>query len=288
MNKSSTCPICDSKKLKTFPAKLFPFILDRIKRKDPEVGLVKCRRCDFVFCGHRFSDEEMVWLYHNYRDEVYQKCREKHEELYTKEFNDAVGKSEEEIAIRIKNLSTTIKEAKIDMSKIESVLDFGGDKGQHINIDIFSNQKKYLYEITDLELAPGVERVSQLENDRFDFIVSQHVLEHVSYPMKMMKQIVASLKNNGYFYFELPFENIFPTKKSGFFRKISEKFWDLPYFFDLSQKKRREKGKFLMIHEHINFFNEESVKKMISIAGLKLLHINTTNPSLIFGVAQKC
>ena len=288
MNKFNTCPICDSKKLKIFPAKLFPFILDRIKREDLKVGLAKCCRCDFIFCDYRPSDEEMALLYHNYRDETYQKCREKYEELYTKELNDTIGKSEEEIAIRIKNLSIAIKEAKIDMSKVESVLDFGGDKGQHINIDIFSNQKKFLYEITDLELVSGVERVGKLENNQFDFIVSQHVLEHVSYPMKMMEQIVASLKSNGYFYFELPFENIFPTKKSGFFRKISEKFWDLPYFFELNQKNRKQKGKFLMIHEHINFFNAESVKEMIAISDLKLLHINTTNPSLIFGIAQKC
>lgn len=284
------CICCGSQKLKSYSAKIYPFVNERIgRKKDDLINLLHCSNCDFAYFDYRLSDVEMEGLYHNYRDEVYLEIRQKHEPSYTLQINQNIGKSDQEIEIKKNNIISTIKSASINLSQIKSVLDYGGDKGQNLDLSIFNGMKKFLYDITDLEPVEGVERVRELEPEQFDLVISQHVLEHVADPLAMIKKAAATLKEGGYFYFELPQDSPFFTNpKWSFFRRLSKKLgFAFPTYFNLKQKLR---NKFFGMHEHINFFSEKSINKILEGAELELLTIQRSESDfykLIYGIARK-
>jgi SAM-dependent methyltransferase len=278
------CLICKSHNTQNYPAKIAEFVRDRIGIKDDRaIGFVRCLNCNFMFFDYRMSDQEMADLYHDYRGEEYQKCRFKYEEFYTEKFNEALGKDEDEIEARKRNLLLAFKKAKIDLVKIKSILDYGGDRGQHLNIEAFEDKEKYLFEVTDLPLEPGVRRVKELKPESFDLVISQHVLEHVPDPQKIMKEMVDSLKSGGYFYFELPFDN--PIRNYDFIRKIKFRFFKERFI-----KGREAKNRHFGMHEHINFFNKKSIETLCKNNGIKPVffgRVKSEYCDLIFGLAKK-
>jgi SAM-dependent methyltransferase len=298
------CPICNSQPNQKFPARIAPFIRNRINEtKDPLIFLLKCSSCDFIFFNQRLDDQEMAKIYYNYRGFKYQKLRQKYEIFYTKELNDMLGKPQS--GSKKDNLKKALREAKIDLNKITNILDYGGDRGQHIDQEIFVKQKKYLYDISKLEAVSGVEKIQTISKNQFDFIISKHVIEHVSYPMELMVKISSALKKDGYFYFELPFDSPLYAKNKSLLSKMVKSFFRLknytvqfsiiksliiniiPILFKLVKPKSKVN---FLLHEHINFFNPKSVKKMLELAGLHLLYIDESQlqfSKVIFGIAKK-
>jgi SAM-dependent methyltransferase/uncharacterized protein YbaR (Trm112 family) len=57
----------------------------------------------------------------------------------------------------------------------------------------------------DLDMLPGVNVVGNGENETFDLIINQAVLEHVKRPKKVIDEIFRVLKKGGYVYVESPF-----------------------------------------------------------------------------------
>ena len=97
------CLTCKSKNTQKYPAKVAEFVRDRIGMDDDRaIGFVRCLDCNFMFFDYRMSDQEMADLYRDYRGKEYQQCRVKHEEFYTEEFNESLGKDEGEIETRKK------------------------------------------------------------------------------------------------------------------------------------------------------------------------------------------
>lgn len=85
----------------------------------------------------------------------------------------------------------------LDPVSIESVLDVGGDRGQFIPL----GSKRIVLDVSDRQLAPGVQRVSQVDDlNHWDLVISAHLLEHVTNPVSVVK----TYANADYVYLEVP------------------------------------------------------------------------------------
>ena len=90
------CMICGNDKLEYKDTIISDFVMARIS-DDFEEGhnkrtrLCFCPKCTFAFYEYRMNDEEQSRLYKNYRDDNYQKTREKYECWYTPKINGALN-----------------------------------------------------------------------------------------------------------------------------------------------------------------------------------------------------
>lgn len=118
--------------------------------QEKATALGHCPNCGFSYSLYRPNDEEMDRLYSGYRDEEYQKQREKYEPNYTKEFNDSLTNPEDGGKKRRDGILQFIQDY-VDIGQTGTVLDFGGDRGQFIPEE-FVNADKYVYEISGMEV----------------------------------------------------------------------------------------------------------------------------------------
>ncbi len=223
-----SCIICGGTCIES-RAHFAPFIAEReFLGCPPETKLVTCKNCGFSYSFYRPSDEEMERLYVGYRNEEYYTMRHKYEPHYTRDENERCGKSEY-ILLRQKGLQEFVSEY---ISGVETVLDYGGDKGEFIP-EQFSGAKKYVFEISGVKPCDGVKNIRHLVdllNRQFDFVMCCHLLEHVANPIEIGMNLERCTAQCGYIYVEVPYE----TK----FLRYSD------YAF----------------HEHINFFTEEALE----------------------------
>lgn len=206
-NKNS-CIYCNSKNIKTKKGFFAPFLVERMFLNNaPQTSIVICKDCGFSYSEYRPNDKEMERLYNGYRGKDYQEQRQKHEPEYTEEFNKNLGFDIEGQKFRKNRLADILKKS-IDFNSINYVLDFGGDAGQFIP-DEFQNSNKFVYEISNVETIDGVEQIrtkEELFKNKYDFIMCAHVLEHVAYPMDIIKEMYNLLNVGGYLYIELPID----------------------------------------------------------------------------------
>jgi hypothetical protein len=233
-----------------------PFLIERMfLNKNVKTNLVHCQTCNFYYSEVRPTDDEMKRLYSGYRDDAYQKQREKHESEYTSEFNKNLGFSENNIHIRNTIMMDIVNEH-LSPSEIKNILDFGGDCGQYIPND-FASSNRYVYEISGISPNSGIIGISNEDKLKFikwDLIMCCHVLEHVPYPMKIIKQIISIMPINSYLYIEVPYED---------------------YFLDIL-----EVGNTPYIHEHINFFRNETFNSIFDTGEFTILENKYTEVKL--------
>lgn len=231
------CVICDNDDITRINAFFVPFLRERMfDNQNIESGFIHCNNCGCYYAEHRPTDEQMSKLYTNYRSEEYQKQRQKSEPYYTPEFNYALGNLEEMIQIRKNHLSKLLS-CFTDVSKIKNVLDYGGDNGQFIP-ESLNNANKYVYEISGVTPIKGVMSINskdELTKQPWDLIMCCHVLEHVSSPMEIIKEISLIMPKGGYLYIEIPYEE---------------------YIEGFSNANPAP------IHEHINLFRLKTFEKM--------------------------
>jgi hypothetical protein len=255
---AKSCVCCGSENLEMSSAILMPFIAFRVFGWSPveitkDWGLstiktghayslcnsLQCIDCGLVFLDIRFSETEMANLYSGYRGEKYSQERESFEPGYI-ERNTDLGST----FYHMNDIEDFLKGDLIFPIKI---LDWGGDTGKNTpfrhkssSIDIF--------DISEKDVIPGVSRISreQLTLQHYDLIVCSHVLEHVSFPLDILLEIKSIMNKNTILYVEVPFEilmkNMAPNKAS------MKKHW----------------------HEHINFYSQESLRKLVESADLEL------------------
>jgi hypothetical protein len=265
------CICCNSQKLVSNPAVLMPFISDRIYNWKPtlitkqwKLNTIKsgmayslcnsllCLNCHLLFLDMRFDDDELGRLYYNYRDKYYSNLRNKYEPGY--------------ISInRIQNLSINFIE------KIETflnpffktpikILDYGGDNGKNTPFKKDSNII-HIYDINKKVPIKGLKKVNKKNMfKKYDLIILSHVIEHVSYPKVIIKEIKKLMNQDSILYIELPLEKILKTtwKKKGGARASKKEI--LKCF---NNKKHW--------HEHINFYSRKSLVKLINNCSLKIV-----------------
>jgi hypothetical protein len=272
------CIICGSKEFEHYRAMVAPFLAERIwKKKSLTVQLIRCKKCGVYFFNPRLEDYETEILYKNYRDDQYQQQRYKHEQWYTKEMNELIGKNNIELMNRKNNLYNILSK-NIDISSIKSVLDFGGDKGQFI-IDELSSANRYVYDVSGIEPNKGITKLTSLSECnkyKYDLIMCCHVLEHVSYPNEILQDIKSLSDKNTIVYIEVPFESPFITgkfKRWGSSLKILIKnpFKLIKTVLSLININMPR----AWMHEHVNFFTIDSMRELMQINGFKVITIET-------------
>jgi len=287
MKSVENCVICGSNDLTGYDTYCTPFIAERIWNAAPfPVKLLHCNNCDFIFYSPRPEDNELEKLYKNYRGPEYQKQREKFEKGYTKELNESIGNNRLEVEERKSNMSAFL-EGRFDTGKVKSVLDYGGDKGQFI-LDEFNTAERYVYEISDNPLCPGIKRIvdiSESEDKKFDFILCCHVLEHASNPHFIINRIKKFSYKNTKFYFEVPV--LFPSMFKGDLINMFFKILSFPIILHIYSKitDYPEKTAFFPMHEHINFFSLRSLKQLLELHDLSVEVVSARKTH--FGVCDR-
>jgi len=251
------CIVCNSKELVALKAAVHPFIAERIWKKPPfELDLLICKRCGFIFFDPRPSNDELSVLYAGYRGVAYQQARQKHEKEYTPEFNRMLGDCH--LNAHRKTMLSSIIQENTDTSKIHSVLDYGGDRGQFIPPD-FSDAEKYVFEISGLKPISGVKsimKLSESKHRKFDFIMCCHLLEHVPYPSQIIRNIKRFAQKDTIFYFEVPYE--IPVAMPDAIKFGNPKLAAFPIIMRVPQLYNcvvaLRPALCIKMHEHINFF----------------------------------
>lgn len=248
------CVCCNSTQLDKKLGYFEPFITHRVLDIAPQgitmngsqqmfpmlfTNAIRCKQCEFVFSQVRFESEEMGRIYRNYRNDEYTQTRSIFEPSYAS-VNPHLGKHPGEIKARKERLLAVLKDL-VDPASVQSVLDYGGDEGQHIP-EIFAHSKKYLYEVSGAKPLPGIEAISDLRTlPPIDFIIISNVLEHIPFPAEILADIKRLCHANTYVFIDVP-----------------DELTNNPY-----------PGAF---HEHINKFSLPAVKALLQSNGFTVLH----------------
>ena len=261
----NNCVCCGSKRLERGLGYFQPFISHKVMDYPAEqinvnggafypllfTNSLRCVDCSFVFSQVRFDDEEMAKIYTDYRGPEYTDTRSLFEPGYA-QLNKNLGKHPQEVQSRAAALASFVH-PEVDITKVSSVLDYGGDEGQHIP-SYFSQDKKYVYEVSGVDAVEGVTKVNDASNGYVDFIICSNVLEHLPYPAKALDKI------------------------SNWMHK------DTILFIDVPDEMTGNGEHPLSFHEHINYFTEPSIKALMQKNGFEVLKVKTVE--LDFGYAQ--
>lgn len=255
------CVCCGSRALKKSPAILMPFVAHRAFGWEPveiteDWGLrtikngmaysicntLQCVSCGLLFLDVRFTKSEMRSLYDGYRDKRYTELREKYEPGYS-ERNNALEAGVGYLA-EIEEFLTPHLQFPM------SLLDWGGDTGRNTP---FKDRTRifHIYDISSKPVIAGAERVgrSTAVSTQYDLIVCSNVLEHVPYPAETLLDIRRCMSRETVLYIEVPHEDIVRAARSETALCTEKKHW----------------------HEHINFFTETSLQRLLSRCGLSAI-----------------
>jgi hypothetical protein len=282
------CPCCegDARTHDAYPALVSPFLATYVLDTDrpSPTRLLECDACGFRFFEDRLTAKEAERLYAGYRGDRYFAVRHRHEPWYTRKVNDAIGGDDDVVGVRRKALERFVRDH-IDVSKLDDVLDYGGDRGQVLPA---IGQRRFVYEISGTEPVSGVTRIGsapELKDRRFDLVLLSHVLEHCSEPREVLGEVLPLLRSkDSVLYVELPLER-HGLRWLG--RKASYRAYlgalrhlgpiltavDLySTFFRVRYDTLPPLG-FLRMHEHINFFDERSLESLFEKSGLEVVAI---------------
>lgn len=205
-----------------------------------------CRECGFVFSQLRPDADELSRVYQGYRTEDYVRDRSFFEPGYRK-IHPLIGDGGVEIEVRQAAANGFLRDV-VDVSSIKRVLDYGGDRGQHIPA-MFAKCERLVYEISDSVVVPGVRLIKSLRDvEDVDFVIAANVMEHVSYPMEIMREIKSVCHKDTMVFLDVPLE----MKDDA----------------DVD-----DSGNPVLFHEHINYFTTRSLTALIERSGFSLLKV---------------
>lgn len=257
------CICCGGDRLEKSPAVLMPFVAYRVFGHEPveitaEWGLrdlrqgmaytlcnsLQCQDCGALFLDFRFTDEQMAALYHNYRDELYNAQRMRFEPGYAN-----VVAHYQQRAAYLDEVEAWLAPR---LPEAPAVLDWGGDSG--INSPFRErNRLLHIHDISGVELVPGAERVDleRIGRNAYDLVTCSQVLEHVPFPLELLKRMLPALGPGTLLYLEVPHEAL-----------VREH----PGSLELAPLKRHW-------HEHINFYTETSMRRLLERLGLSVVDV---------------
>jgi len=238
------CPVCKSKNITAEKTTLAKFVAWRISgthhKENLPISSLKCNVCDFYGCKHRFSREEEIRLYDMYRGEEYNRMRVECEP----EYDAIISVFDEQEYAKERSIGISyLLEKNIDVAKIETILDYGGDDGRHIP-KILANCKKYVYDISNITPLDGVNKLEEFNKIESDFLMCCHTLEHISDLSFVMEDMKKLVRKGSFAYFEVP------NTKSPISSLHVNRF-----------------------HEHINFFNKSSLSILLSNNGFNVVDV---------------
>lgn len=254
----------------------------------PACSLAECEECSFRFYDSRLTGAEVERLYSGYRGKEYFRVRHAVEPWYSAKVNEGIGGDPDEIRTRNEALETFLA-SDVELGDIEKVLDYGGDRGQFIPSKL--GKRKFVFEVSDATPVDGVARIGsevELEKERFDFVILTGVLEHCSEPLEILERLRnLAAGPDSLFYIGVPYER-FDLGMAGqgqIYRKYldflrrSGPFLIVADFYSTAVRVRWDAIPplgFMKCHEHLNFFNEQSMGALLRRAGLAMVASSRT------------
>ena len=270
----SSCVICDSPIRQLERALVAPFLARRIWNRAPFcVDLVKCESCGFLFYNPRLDDSDLRKLYGGYRTEEYRQMRHSTEPWYTAKFNADLA-SEESYRIRRAKLAP-ILDQHIGKRKISRILDYGGDRGDLV-VSLVEGAKAFVYDISGIPATESVTAIADPAACSADLIINSNVLEHVGFPVDLVKQIFRAAPEGGLVFLETPCE--IPLGFTRIARRLAQ-VGVMTFFHPLLSRFILRPATFYMMHEHINYFTEQSLTKLTLVSGGTVLASGTYSVS---------
>lgn len=261
---ASQCLVCDGNSLGSYAAVFSPFIAKRIWGREPfRIKIKKCRACKFCFSNTRFEPEEENRLYAGYRGPEYQAMRQSCEPWYTPVFNQRLSTGTMES--RRAPIAAIFRQHL--PSELKTVLDFGGDRGD-LFAGLVRGASTHVYDISGIPAAEGVTAISSLDECaklNFDLIGCSNVLEHVAYPRKLMADIKRIARPNTLIFVEVPSETPFGIRN--YAKRSAQQ-------LVLAAARSKVAASMLplrflrQVHEHVNFFSLDSLRKLMEVEGL--------------------
>jgi hypothetical protein len=262
MISTSHCVICNTGSTTVFKAAMSGFVWERmtntVQLDNLIIGGIWCPHCSFIHTEYRCSPEEEARYYHEYMqdkpsdpanirqhgDYVFHRLRNEGPDWYSWVH---LYQSPEYIGMRKSIMNQCFDAYGVKLSTIKTVLDYGGDKGQYIPDEI---KTKYVLEVETRTPVTGVTAIASVTDiEPVDMVMCCHTLEHVSYPMDLVRDMKRYLKPGGLIYLEVPDE--------------------IKHLNDPNFK----------FHEHINLFTADSLQKILIMEGFE--------PSIVYKLEYK-
>ena len=207
---------------------------------------VYCVDCGFLFLDMRFSDTELGALYSGYRGQQYTELREHYEPGY-KSRNDnlvgGIGYITDIEAFLTPHITLPLR-----------MLDWGGDTGENTPFKT-DNTVFHIYDISNKPVVAGAEPVDKTVafGTTYDLVICSNVLEHVPYPSDLIEDMKHTMTKDTVLYIEVPHEEVMRMSVSGGQQLPPvKKHW----------------------HEHINFFSEKSLRRLVDGCGLEVIALH--------------
>jgi hypothetical protein len=139
-----------------------------------------------------------------------------------------------------------------------TVLDWGGDTGKNTPFKD-ENSVFDIYDISKKDVIPGANLVSKEDAilKKYSLVVCSNVLEHVPYPSDVLYEIKNTMDVDSVLYIETPLEDLVFNNTD-----------------DLHLKKKHW-------HEHINFYSEQSLRRLIENVGLEVSDLSMLQVSML-------
>ncbi len=257
---------------------------------------MRCEACQTRYFDVSVSGDDLGRLYADYRGEAYFQQRRRFEPWYTRAMNDGIG-GEAEMRQRRAVLADALTECGI-ANDFGAILDHGGDRGQML-LDLRAPLRA-VYEISGVVTEPGVVAIDQaaMTAQKWDLILSCHVLEHLPEPKAYIDELVALGHAGTVYFFEVPDEKF---KSFGFNASSAQKNWisrlagqpTLFKLFDFLSTALRIKLRlvppllFVALREHLTFFSTEGLTRILEDGGLSVLSVKPRATGHIGVVAVK-
>jgi SAM-dependent methyltransferase len=229
----------------------------------------------------------MKAIYTDYRVAAYLSLRRKYEPWFNEKEANVNVVNKVFINSRKDFMKKATSAVGINMAKIISILDFGGDLGQFIPDEISGNRYLLDPSYTGKEKQNSdVIRVKTLLDvpEKLEFVMNCHTIEHLPDFQDAVVEIHSSLKEGGYFYLEVPLDyfktSIFQKSKLyGKYLKLlvnSRRLFTLVDF--LTGVCRQFFGVIPALgivkqSEHINYFDLNSATTLLDKCGFKILNV---------------
>jgi len=156
-----------------------------------------------------------------------------------------------------------ILEKHLNGRNIRKVLDHGGDHGDLVS-GLIPGAAAYVYDISGVPPATNVTATTDPIACQADLIINSNVLEHVGFPRALVSEILAASPKGGLVYLEVPCELPFGPYRVA--RRIAQIGLTMLMRPSSTLPLLQLPALYLM-HEHINYFTEESLVTLMKKGG---------------------
>jgi hypothetical protein len=172
--------------------------------------------------------------------------------------------------------------ANISRHEIEICVDIGGGEGGVI--PDLPNSKKYILDSNkNLRLPSDILQINDMQDLRKinpDFIMCCGLLEHLNNPSNFLEDLISNTDSTTIFYFEVPFgvpkfkKTLITSQKVLNLISSNKLIWNFALKIDkFLNMKSNLRPLPLKISEHLNFFTESGLNRLLNSSGFEVLKL---------------